>query len=109
MTHPDALLAITRDISPAIERCELTHLDRTPIDVTRARSEHATYEAALRELGCRVQRLAAGAEMADSVFIEDTAIVLDELAVITRPGAESRRAETQAVSDAVRAYRPVAA
>jgi dimethylargininase len=109
MTPIAPLLAITRDISPAIERCELTHLERTPIDLARARSEHATCESALRELGCRVERLAAGAEMADSVFIEDTAIVLDELAVITRPGAASRRAETQAVSEVVRTYRPVAA
>ena len=47
--------------------------------------------------------------MPDSVFIEDAAIVLDELAVITRPGAESRRVETAAVAAAVRSYRPVAA
>jgi dimethylargininase len=103
------LLALTREISPAIEHCELTHLERTPIDLTRARAEHEEYEAALRDLGCVVKRLAAGAQMADSVFIEDAAIVLDELAVITRPGAESRRAETAAVSEAVRWYRPVAA
>jgi dimethylargininase len=106
---PPALLAITRDISPAIEQCELTHLERTAIDLTRARTEHAEYEAALRALGCDVKRLPAGPAMADSVFIEDTALVLDELAIITRPGAESRRAETAEVAQAVRAYRPVAA
>lgn len=105
----DQILAITRDISPAIEHCELTHLARTPIDLERARTEHAAYEAMLRELGCRVERLPAGPDMPDSVFIEDTAIVLDELAVITRPGAESRRPETAAVADAVRSHRPVAA
>jgi len=103
------LLALTRDISPAIEQCELTHLERTPIDLTRARAEHEEYETVLRDLGCVVKRLPAGPEMADSVFIEDAALVLDELAVITRPGAESRRAETAAVAEAVRAYRPVAA
>ena len=106
---PASLLAFTREISPAIEHCELTHLERTTIDLTRARTEHEAYESVLRELGCRIQRLPAGAEMADSVFIEDTAIVLDELAVITRPGAESRRAETAAVAEAVRGHRPVAA
>jgi dimethylargininase len=109
MTQPQQLLAITRDISPAIEHCELTHLERTTIDLARARAEHAAYESVLRELGCQVQRLPAGPDMPDSVFIEDAAIVLDELAVITRPGAESRRVETAAVSQAVRAYRPVAA
>lgn len=102
-------LALTRDISPAIEHCELTHLERTTIDLTRARVEHEAYEAALRALGCEVKRLPAGPDMADSVFIEDTAIVLDELAVITRPGAESRRAETAGVAEAVRGYRPIAA
>jgi dimethylargininase len=111
MTHSLAghLLALTRDISPAIEHCELTHLERTTIDLSRARSEHAAYEAALRALGCDVKRLTAGDDLPDSVFIEDAALVLDELAVITRPGAESRRAETAGVAEAVRAYRPIAA
>jgi len=103
------LLAITRDISPAIDRCELTHLDRAPIDLAKARAEHAAYEDMLRQLGCRVQRLLAGPDMPDSAFIEDTALVLDELAVITRPGAESRRGETAAVAQALRGLRPVAA
>jgi dimethylargininase len=108
-SHSTPLLALTREISPAIEHCELTHVERMTIDLAQARSEHEAYEAALRDLGCDVRRLPAGADMPDSVFIEDTALVLDELAVITRPGAESRRAETAAVSEAVRAYRPVAA
>lgn len=103
------LLALTRELSPAIARCELTHLERSAIDLERARSEHAAYEATLRAAGCRVQRLAAGAELADCVFIEDTAVVLDELAVVTRPGAASRRAEVPAVAAALRAYRQVAA
>ena len=102
-------IAITREISPAIEHCELTHLERTTIDLARARAQHEAYEHALRELGCEVKRLPTTDTMPDSVFIEDAAVVLDELAVITRPGAESRRAETAAVSAAVRSYRPVAA
>lgn len=104
-----SLLAITREISPAIAHCELTHLDRAPIDLARAESEHDAYEATLRELGCDVRRLTAGPHMADSVFIEDTAVVLDELAVITRPGAESRRTETAAVAATLRSLRPIAA
>ena len=105
----ERLLAVTRDISPAIEHCELTHLERVTIDVDRARAQHREYETALRELGCEVRRLPATDDMPDSVFIEDTAVVLDELAVITRPGAESRRRETAAVAEAVRSYRPVVA
>ena len=97
-------LAITREISPAIEQCELTHLERTTIDLVRARAEHELYEAALRALGCEIVRLAAGPDMPDSVFIEDMAVVLDELAVITRPGAASRRVETAAVAAALRSH-----
>ena len=108
-TQPKRRLALTRDISPAIEHCELTHLERTTIDLERARAQHNEYESALRSLGYEVQRLAAGPDMPDSVFIEDAAIVLDELAVIMRPGAESRRVETAGVAEAVRSYRPVAA
>ena len=105
MTDATPWIALTREISPALRNCELTHLAREPIDVERARSQHEAYERALAELGCAVHRLPAGAEMADSVFIEDTAVVLDEVAVITRPGAPSRRAETPAVADALAAYR----
>jgi dimethylargininase len=109
MTNRPSWLALTREISPALEHCELTHLARSPIDVTRARAELEAYEGALRDLGCEVRRLPAAPDMPDSVFVEDAAVVLDELAVITRPGAASRRAETGAVADAIRRYRPVAA
>lgn len=102
-----SLLAITRGVSAAFGRCELTHLPRVPIDVARARAQHDAYERALAGLGCHPQRLPAPADLPDAVFVEDTAIVLDELAVITRPGAPSRRPETHAVADALRAWRPV--
>jgi dimethylargininase len=101
------LLALTREISPSIARCELTRLEREAIDVNLARGQHASYEACLRDAGCRVERLAAGPDMPDSVFIEDTAIVFDQVAIITRPGAASRRAETAGVADALRKYRPL--
>ena len=102
-------LVITREISPAIARCELTHVDRTPIDLTRAREQHAAYELAIESLGWKVHRLPASDDMPDSVFVEDTAFVLEELAIITRPGAESRRRETAAVSEFLRSYRPLVA
>ncbi len=101
-------IALTRDVSPAMERCELSHLERTPIDYGRALAQHAAYEQCLMELGCRVRRLPSDASMPDAVFIEDTAVVVDELAVITRPGAPSRRGETAAVKPALAAHRPVA-
>ena len=103
-----ARVALTREVSSAMERCELTHLPRSTIDLALARAQHAAYEQALRELGCRVQRLVEEPELADSVFVEDTALVLDELAVIARPGAASRRAETATIADALGALRPLA-
>jgi dimethylargininase len=102
------LIALTREISPAIASCELTHLPRAPIDLALARAQHAEYEKCLATAGCRVSRLAAGDEMPDSVFVEDTAVVLPEVAIITRPGAASRRGETSAVAEALRSYRPLA-
>src|SRR5688500_1056008 len=101
------MLAITRGISPAFARCELTHLAREPIDLERARRQHAAYEAALRELGFRVEALPPLPEHPDCVFVEDVAVVLDEVAVIARPGAESRRGEESAVADALAPHRPL--
>jgi len=101
-------IALTRAVSSALERCELTHLERQPIDLGRARAQHAAYEAALEALGCEVVRLPEEPELPDSVFVEDTALVLDEIAILTRPGAESRRAETAAVREALAAWRPLA-
>ena len=98
-------MAITREVSPALENCELTHLPRATIDVNRARAQHAAYEQCLIEAMCPVERLVADASMPDSVFIEDIAVVFDELALITRPGAASRRAETPEVAEALARYR----
>src|SRR3954447_14702294 len=100
-------VAITRHVSPAFERCELTHLARTPIDVDRARRQHDAYEQRLTEAGYAVTRLPAGEEMADSVFVGDIALVFAEVAIVTRPGAGSRRAETPAVAAALAIYRPL--
>ena len=102
-----AVIALTRDVSPAVAHCELTHLERTPIDPGIARVQHARYERCLASAGCVVQRLDADPDMPDSVFIEDIAVIFDEIAVITRPGAPSRRAETPVVAGAVGRHRPV--
>ena len=102
------LIALTRDVPASIADCQLTHLERVPIDVDRARLEHAAYERALADAGCTVRRIPSPDDQPDAVFIEDTALVLDEIAIVTRPGAESRRAETAAVAAALRAFRTVA-
>jgi dimethylargininase len=99
------LIAITREVSPNLGNCELTHLSRQAIDVNLARWQHRQYEEALTTAGCEVQRLAAEADLPDSVFVEDAAIVLDELAIITHPGAASRRPESVSIAAALRPYR----
>jgi dimethylargininase len=101
------ILALTRAVPPSIVRCELTYLARTPIDVERAVAQHDTYEDMLVRLGCTVLRLPDEPEQPDSVFVEDTAVVLDEIAVIARPGVESRRGETTSAAEALRSYRPL--
>lgn len=100
-------IAITRGVSPAIGRCELVHQERRPIDVAMAQHQHRRYEEALQALGCRVETLPADPELPDSVFVEDACVVLDEVAVITRPGAASRRPETPAIAGALARYRPL--
>ena len=103
------LTAITRAINPALADCELTFLSRSPIDVGRAEAQHRAYSDLLEKLGCRVMELPTADGLADSVFIEDTALVLDEIAVSCRPGAPSRQAEVPAVAEALSAYRRVVA
>jgi dimethylargininase len=106
MTEPRTR-AITRDLSPAILDCALTHIEREPIDYDLAVAQHDRYVELLSELGMTVTRLPAEPALPDAVFVEDTAVVLDEIAVITRPGAESRRPETTTVELALRAWRDV--
>jgi dimethylargininase len=100
-------IAITRQFGAEIARCELTHLAREPIDVERAREQHREYEACLSDLGCEVRSLPAEPQLPDSVFVEDAAVVLDEVAVITRPGAISRRPEGESIAVALRSFRPL--
>lgn len=105
MNKDQILVAITREVSPNIGRCQLTHLTREAIDVHVARAQHGQYQDCLAALGCEIHSLPAEPELPDSVFVEDTAVVLDELAVITRPGADSRKPETQSIAKALRPYR----
>ncbi|MFT7679322.1 MAG: dimethylargininase [Planctomycetota bacterium] len=85
--------------------CELTHLVREPIDVARLHAQHSRYVELLRELGYEIHMLDAALDLPDGVFVEDPAIVLDELAVITRPGALSRRGESCSIAEALRPWR----
>jgi dimethylargininase len=102
------MIALTRAVSPSLADCELTHLERVVIDVDRAATQHAAYEALLASLGADVVRVSAAPEHPDAVFVEDTAIVLDDIAVMTRTGAASRRGELDGVAAALAPYRRIA-
>ncbi len=99
------LSAITRSPGAELARCELTHLPRQPIDVELAAAQHRGYQAALRGAGVRVIELPAGPAQPDGVFVEDTAVVLDEVAVLTSPRPASRRGELAAVEAALAPFR----
>jgi len=97
------VIAITREVSSRFNECEITHIERTPINLDIARAQHHEYVKILKKLGCDVVELPAEADWPDSVFVEDAAFILPEVAVITRPGADSRRAETESI---IRALTP---
>jgi dimethylargininase len=97
--------AITRGISAAMGRCELVYKERQTIDLELAQEQHAAYERVIEDLGYQLIRLPVMAGHPCSAFVDDTAVVLDELAIITRPGAESRRAEVGPIAEALAPYR----
>jgi dimethylargininase len=102
------LTAITRAVSPAIVNCELTFLERRPIDLERARAQHRAYEELLEQLGANVISLPAEPALPDSMFVEDPALVLDELAVILPLGIVSRRPEAASLALALTKFRTLA-
>ena len=102
-----AMLAFVRELSPLLERCELSYIGRAPIDAQRARRQHQGYVSELSAHGCELRWLPPLPGHADGVFVEDTAVVLPELTVITRPGATSRRAEVDSVAATLAGHTPL--
>jgi dimethylargininase len=103
------MLALVREVSPQLAQCELTYLERDAIDAQRAMRQHRDYTQTLQALGCSLEWVAPLPQHPDSVFVEDTAVVLAEIAVLTRPGAASRRGETATVAQALEQHVPVSA
>lgn len=99
------LTAITRSVSPAIVHCEISFIERKPISLTRAQEQHHAYELLLAKLGARVISLPEEPDLPDSMFVEDPAIVLDELAVILPLGTETRRREATSLAQELSKYR----
>lgn len=88
------LKAITRAVSRNIGRCELTFRRRECVDYEKALSQHEAYCHLLHRLGAQVLNLEASDALPDCCFVADTAIIVDELAIIASMGAPSRRGET---------------
>lgn len=101
------LYAITRAVSRSLASCELTWLEREPIDIDLAIAQHNDYERALTQLGARVISLPEQPAMPDAVFVEDPLLVFDEVAIVTRPGAQSRQAECESLAAAIEPFRAV--
>jgi dimethylargininase len=93
--------------SPALAQCELTFIERNAIDLERARTQHDAYVSALRSFNVDVETLEVNTGCPDGVFVEDVAVIFDELAVITTMGSPSRRGELAAMRRAIARHREV--
>jgi len=101
------LTAIVREVSPSINDCELSFHARQPIDVAKAIEQHQAYQDCLAELGVRIVSLPAEPDLPDAVFVEDPAVIVDEIAIISNMGAPSRRPEISSLANALSHYRPL--
>jgi len=90
--------SIVRPPSSRLAEGIVTHISRTTVDVELARRQHAAYASALAGSGWKVEQVPVAEECPDSVFVEDTVVVCDDLAVLTRPGAPPRRPEVDGVA-----------
>ncbi|MFQ5674078.1 MAG: dimethylarginine dimethylaminohydrolase family protein [Nitrospinales bacterium] len=99
------LIALVREPAPSFARALSTHPARNDIDVHRALRQHRAYVRALRQAGARVVYLQPDESLADAPFVEDTAIILDDRALICSPKAPSRRGEAQSVIPEIRKHR----
>jgi dimethylargininase len=98
---------LLREVPGTFHSAIVGHGGRSP-DPTRAREQHEAYRRLISEAGYEVHLLAADDRYPDSVFVEDTAVVIDGLAVVTRPGAEARRGEIVDVALALGTHLPLA-
>lgn len=95
--------ALVRPTSRKLADGQLTHLERVPVDIDLAEQQWQNYCAALETWGFETIRVAGGDDdLPDEVYVEDAVVMFEDLAVVTSPGAESRRGETDAVGDTLR-------
>jgi dimethylargininase len=101
-------IAVTHVPPESLEQGERSFVGRDPIDMERARAQHVAYCDLLYTLGCEVVILNANHAYPDAVFVEDTAVVLDEIAILASPGAESRRGEVVGIEAELVNHRVIA-
>lgn len=101
------LTALTRQVSGAMNECQLTYAERQSINIEKAQLQHRNYEKYLESIGIKVISLDTDPSLPDCTFVEDTAIVTDEIAVITHMGAASRRAEAEKIVSVLEKFRPL--
>ncbi|MBO9578841.1 MAG: N(G),N(G)-dimethylarginine dimethylaminohydrolase [Microbacteriaceae bacterium] len=92
---------LVRPTSPLLADGEVTHIERSPVDIELARRQWSDYVGILQAHGFEAVHVPAAPELPDSVFIEDTVVVFGDVAVLTLPGADSRKPETAAVAGVV--------
>jgi dimethylargininase len=92
--------ALTREVPDSFANALCARAPAVPIDIVTARAQHAVYRSTLASLGIDVKTLPPEHALADSCFVEDTAVVVNGVALITRPGAPSRQAEPVRVAEA---------
>lgn len=100
-------VALTHLPSPKMEDAIRTFAAHERIDLERVRAQHAAYREALAKAGAEVVVLDTNLEHPDCVFIEDVAIVLDEIAILTPMGAPARAGEPAGIEPTLRTYREV--
>lgn len=99
------MIALTHKISPNFQQCEVSHIDRSPIDFELTVKQHRNYCNVLHSAGLEVKELSVSLNYPDSTFIEDTAVVVDEIAILACMGVKSRRGEVINIEPELAKYR----
>jgi dimethylargininase len=94
--------ALVRYPGPRLAAGMVTHVSRRQVNAGRARRQHEEYVSALAAAGWRIRPVTPADDQPDAVFVEDTVVVCDDLALLARPGARQRRAEVHGAEKAVR-------
>jgi len=102
------LTALTHTISPNMNKCELSYLKRNPINIQKAIRQHNNYCSILKDAGINVIELSVNEKYPDATFVEDTAVVVDEIAVMANMGANSRKGEVLGIEKELTKYRRIA-